>query len=328
MVVGTLKKGLKGALPLIIIYFLVASALNFLITTNSQSDNYESVFYTLLLSNVSSTLAVSLVNLSSLAVGAVLISILAIREEMVEKTNYIPGFLYLLFGSIELGSALIHPSLIANVFILLALIYLIETYREDNVLPMIFKAAFFISLATFFYINYAFYAFLLIICLLVLRPFNWREWTIGFMGLSTPLLIYSSVGYLANYNFHDYLNNLGSLLTNFRKPVISEFFYPLFIVLIILLLLTASKHATRGLGSRIKTQKNLGLMYWLMLLSVINFFAKDNSYYFPLIASIIPISILLSDYFYNIKQLKVANTLFFLLIASSFLLLLMKMNLL
>lgn len=326
MVVGTLKKGLKGALPVIIIYFLFCVVFGFLIPSNSESVNYNSVFYTLLQVGTSSKISIIIINLFCLAIGAVLISILSIREEMVEKTNYIPSFLYLLFASIELEPALIHPSLIANIFILLALIYLIETYREENVLPMIFKAAFFISFATFFYINYAFYSFLLIICLLILRPFNWREWTIGLMGLSTPVLIYCAIGYLANFNFNYYFDSLSTLISNFRQPLISEFFYPLFIVLIILLLLTIAKHITRGLGSRIKTQKNLGLMYWLLFLSVINFFAKDNSYYFPLIASVIPISILLSDYFYNIKQLKVANTLFFLLIVSSALLLLMKLN--
>lgn len=326
MVVGTLKKGLKGALPVIIIYFLICLVISLFIPSNSESANYNSVFYILLQAALSSKISIVIINLFCLALGAVLISILSIREEMVEKTNYIPGFLYLLFASIELEPALIHPSLIANVFILLALIYLIETYREENVLPMIFKAAFFISLATFFYINYAFYSFLLIICLLILRPFNWREWIIGLMGLSTPVLIYTAIGYLANFNFHDYFDSLGALISNFRQPLISEFFYPLFVVLILLLLLTVGKHTTRGLGSRIKTQKNLGLMYWLLFLSVINFFAKDNSYYFPLIASVIPISILLSDYFYNIKQLKVANTLFFLLVAANCLILVMKLN--
>lgn len=326
MVVGTLKKGLKGALPVIIVYFLIMIVLSFFSLKSSESANYGGVFYKLFHSSVSSLLAINSINLIALAIGAVLISILSIREEMVEKTNYIPGFLYLLFGSTIVGSELVHPSVIANVFILLALIYLIETYREENVLPMLFKASFFISLATFFYTNYAFFIFLFFICLLVLRPFNWREWTIGLLGLSTPVVIYISVGYLANYNYYDYSNNLNTLLSNFRTPLISEFFYPLLIILLLLLLLTAAKHLTRGLGTRIKTQKNLGIMYWLLLLSVINFFAKDNSYYFPLIASIIPISILLGDYFYNIKQLKAANALFVLLLAASFFMLAMKLN--
>ncbi len=171
----------------------------------------------------------------------------------------------------------------------------------------------------FFYINYAFFVFLFFIALIVLRPFNWREWLVGLLGLIAPVFIYCCLGYLLNYNFFEFFNHLGGLFYYFQKPIISEYFYPLFGCLILLLVLGLFKHFANGLGSKIKTQKNFGIIYWLMFLSLINFISKNNNFYFPLfplIASIIPISILLSDYFYNIKQLKIANTLFFLLLAS------------
>jgi hypothetical protein len=95
---------------------------------------------------------------------------------------------------------------------------------------------------------------------------------------------------------------------------------------VILIIAGAIKHFGRGLGSRIKTQKTLGLMYWFLVLSFVNFFSNNNNSYFPLIASVIPVSILLGDYFYNIRQLKISNTLFFLLLASGALLFLMKLN--
>ncbi len=70
----------------------------------------------------------------------------------------------------------------------------------------------------------------------------------------------------------------------------------------------------------------MNLVYWFMGLSVINFFSKDNSPFFPVIASAIPLSILLGDYFFNIKQLKIANTLFFFLLATGAVLFLMRFN--
>ncbi len=163
--------------------------------------------------------------------------------------------------------------------------------------------------------------------MLILRPFNWREWFMTVFGLIAPVFIYFCIGYLINIPFMDYLTYILNLFTNFQKPVLSEYFYPLFLYLLILLVLCGGKHFTRGLGEKIKTQKNLGLMYWLLLLSVVNFFSKNNTSYFPLIASVIPISVLLSDYFFNIKQLKIANTLLFLLLASGALLFLMNLNL-
>lgn len=296
-------------------------------TTNLQSDNYNNILYYPLQKSITSTFSITLINLLFLGLGALLISFYTIRQEVVEKSNYIPSFLYVFFGAITLNNTLLHPSLVANVFILLSLISVTETYREENVLSKIFNGALFTSLATFFYINYAFFILFYFIALLILRPFNWREWFIAILGLIAPVFIYFCIGYLINIPFMDYLRYISNLFTNFQKPLLSEYFYPLFFCLLILLLLGGGKHFSRGLGGKIKTQKNLGLMYWLLLLSMINFFSKNNTSYFPLMASVIPISVLLSDYFYNIKQLKIANTLLFLLLACGALLFLMNLNL-
>lgn len=328
MVVGTLKKGLKGALPVLIVSFILFFTLSTLNTTRSQSDDSINIFYQLILSGFSSSLSVFVINFLVLAIGAVLLTFYTIRQEVVDKTNYLPAFLYVFFGGIILNNELIHPSFIANIFILLALIYLTDTYREDFVLAPIFNSAFFTSLSLFFYINYGFFVLLFFIMLFNLRTFNWREWVIAVFGLIAPVFIYACIGYLANFNYTNFITSIDSLFTYFQRPLISEYFYPLFFILIILILLSLGKHLSRGLGTRIKTQKNIGIIYWFMAFSIINFFSKNNNYYFPIIASVIPISILLSDYFYNIRQLKVANTLFFLLLASSVLLFLMKLNML
>ncbi len=327
MVIGVLKKGLTTALPVIILFFLIFIILAFFSSTNLNSANYDNILYTILQKNITSTFSITLLNIIYFGIGAVLISVYTIRQEVVEKSNYIPSFLYVFFGALTLNNTLLHPSLVANVFILLSLIFITDTYREEHVLSKIFNGALFTSLATFFYTNYAFFVLFFFIALLILRPFYWREWLVAIFGLIAPVLVYFCIGYLINIPFTDFLTYILNLFTNFQRPLLSEYFYPLFFCVLVLLLLGAGKHFTRGLGGKIKTQKNMGLMYWLLLLSLVNFFSKNNTSYFPLIASIIPISVLLSDFFFNIKQLKVANTLLFLLLASGTLLFLMNLNL-
>lgn len=328
MVVGTLKKGLKGALPVLITFFIGFFTIALFSSKTSLSDSYVNIFYNYLIENCNQIVIINIINFLILSLGAILLSIFTIQQEVVDKSNYLPAFLYLFFGGIILDNQLIHPSFIANIFILLALIYVTETYREENALPFIFNSAFFTFIAIFFYINYTFFIFLFFICLAVLRPFSWREWVIGLLGLIAPIFIYACISYLTNSSYNNFFSYLWNLLSYLQKPLISEYFYPLFFYLLILIFLTIGKHLTKGLGSKIKTQKNLGIIYWFLFLSLVNFFSKNNNYYFPLIASVIPISILLSDYFYNIKQLKVANTLFFLLLASSSFLFLMKLSVL
>lgn len=328
MVVGTLKKGFKGALPVLIVFFILLFSISTLSTSNSKSDHSANIFYHLISSRFTHPLSILVINFLVLGIGALLITFYTIRQEVVDKTNYLPAFLYVFFGGLTLSNELIHPSLFANIFVLLTLIYLTDTYREDFVLAPIFNSAFFTSLALFFYINYGFFVILFFIMLINLRTFNWREWVIGLFGLFAPIFIYFCIGYLANYDYTNFSSNVVALFSYFQRPLISEYFYPIFFILVVLIILGLGKHLTKGLGTRIKTQKNIGIIYWFMVLSLVNFISKNNNHYFPIIASIIPMSILLSDYFYNIKQLKVANTLFFLLLASSSLLILMKLNLL
>jgi hypothetical protein len=326
VVIGVLKKGLTGALPVIILFFLVFIILSFFSSTNLNPVNYDSILYTVLQNKIKSPFFITVFNILCFGTGAVLISMYTIRQEVVDKSNYIPSFLYVFFGAITLNEQLLHPSLIANVFILASLISITDSYREEYVLSKIFNGALYCSLSTFFYTNYAFFIIFYFITLLVLRPFNWREWAVTLFGLIAPVFVYFCIGYLINIPFTDHTTNILNLFTNFQRPVLSEYFYPLFICLIILLALGTGKHFTKGLGGKIVTQKNLGLMYWLLVLSLVNFFSKNNTSYFPVIASVIPISVLLSDYFYQIRQLKIANTLLFLLLASGALLFLMRLN--
>ena len=141
MVIGVLKKGLTTALPVIILFFLIFIILAFFSSTNLSPTNYDNILYTILQKNITSTFSITLLNIICFGIGAVLISVYTIRQEVVEKSNYIPSFLYVFFGAITLNNTLIHPSLVANVFILLSLIYITDTYREEHVLSKIFNGA-------------------------------------------------------------------------------------------------------------------------------------------------------------------------------------------
>lgn len=326
MIVGPLKKGLRLALPVIIIFFVIFLSFSLFSVTSLKSVDSRNIFYTFLQDNIHSFPIIFSLNFLCLAIGAILISLFTIKHEIVDKQNYLPAFLYLFFCSFTLDKNLAHPALYANIFILLALNEITNTYRQERALSSIFNASIYTCLAFFFYINYAFFILLFYITLFILRPFSWKEWIISLVGFFAVVFMYACVGYLANYDFLDFFTSIGDLFVFFQRPSLSEYFYPIFISICILMLLAIVKYISGSSGGSIKTQKTISLVYWFLGLSIINFFSRNNNAYFPMIASIIPLSILLGDYFFNVKQLKIANTLFFFLLASGAVLFLMKFN--
>lgn len=326
MIVGTLKQKFSVAAPVIALCYILMLIPSFFYTSAYISVDSRNVLHFLIQQRLQSNVAVHTVNILVLLIGAMLISYYSIRHEITDKQNYIPAFLYLFFGQIASGTGLTHASFFANIFILSALSSVTSTYRSENVLSGIFNAGFYTGIAVFFYLNYTFFIILFFIALIIIRPFNWREWLIGVLGFLIPVFIYSCMGYLFNYDFTIFFDNFFDLFSYFQKLLISEYYYPLFVFTCILLIIVVFNHLKNGLGSKVKTQKLTGLMYWFLVLSFINFFSKNNDYYFPALASVIPLCILFGNYFYEIKQLKIANTLFFILMAAGSILVLMRLG--
>ncbi len=100
MVVGSLKKGLKGALPVLIIFFLVFIIFSVFSTKHSLSDSSVNVLYYQVITGITSKFLVYIFNFTVLALGAVLISFYTIKQEVVDKQNFLPSFIYLFLSAI------------------------------------------------------------------------------------------------------------------------------------------------------------------------------------------------------------------------------------
>jgi hypothetical protein len=252
-------------------------------------------------------------NILVILAGAAMTSLLSISQEITGKNNYLPAFLYLLFAFTTTTNAFIHPALLANLCVLVSLYYFIGTYRVDHALPDLFKASFFMGLAPFFYTNYLLLLPLCFMTLIILRPFQWRDWAITLLGFLLPLYLFMSMSYLVNEDMWRMLSAFRDTMGSFQKPLVSEYYYPFLFMLLILLVLTIASYVARGFGAKIKTQKAKYVLLWLTLLVSINVFLNNDSD-FLFVSCIIPFSILIGDYLAELHQLKIANTLLFLLI--------------
>ncbi len=248
---------------------------------------------------------------------AFLLNFIINENEVLEKQNYLPALFYIVFMSNNNAMLTLHPLLFGNLFLLFALHKLLSSYRKDNAFSQSFDAGFLISIATLFYFPFVVFLPLLGVGLILMRPFNWREWIISFFGAAIPY-IFVITFYFWNerldYLFYD------KMFYQFirEKPVIdfpNTFYFMLGIGWLVILFSIFKIILGVGIGSQ-RTKKSIIMLFWFLFFSALSILLAPeiSTKYFSALA--IPSAIFCANYFTNIKKSWWAEFLFLLLLAS------------
>lgn len=105
---------------------------------------------------------------------------------ILQKPSYLPAMSYILVSSLLVEFTLLTPALLANTFILFSLSKILACYKKDTVLALIFDSGLMVSIASLFFFPYIVFFLFVIASLLILRPFNLREYLMAALGLLVP----------------------------------------------------------------------------------------------------------------------------------------------
>ncbi len=315
MIVAPLKSNIQLSIVILIIFCFGAWAATFAFSTADISTiNYkEHVLYSYFFDNHFSVLLNQIIILGTILLGAFFVNFLAIDQEITSKTNYLPAFIYMLLAFSASSKGLVEPILMANLFILPSLYYLINSYRQDFALAEFYKSGLFMGLASFFCIHYIVIFPVCFIALFVLRPFNWRESVVVLLGLLTPLYIYSCISYLTTNKAFTVFGMMKEATSSLQKPILSEYYMALIFIMILAFFFSMVHYFGKGFGGKVKTKKSKYILLWMLLLCLLMVFFEQISDMI-LLPCIVPLSIIIGDYLSEIKQLKIANTLLVLII--------------
>lgn len=317
MIVGLLKN--KKQVSVLSLLFIGVSlfAYNFAISPSfieiyNIQDNllYHLIFGDFNISSISYTVF----NFVLISLGAFVINLVSINSEVVSKENLLPALFYFIFSFSAITSNQLQPILISNLFLILSLHFLYNSYRTDNALSDLFNVGFFMSMACCFYTYYVLIVALGLIGLFILKSFNWREWLCFVLGVILPLFFFMSFAYLNGSDFLKPFSLFSHALKHLSTPVFSEYYLILTSSFIFLILLSIGFYFKKGFGLRVKIQKAKFILIWLCVLCLIISLIDTTSSMF-LLPCAIPFSIIIGDYIGEIKQLKVANTLLSIVIA-------------
>jgi hypothetical protein len=239
------------------------------------------------------------------------------QHHILVKRSWLPALMFVALSACTPGLLWLHPQHIAGVFLLGALHLLLGTYRMDKAFGSVFNAGILIGIAALFYLPSIVFLLFAIVCIILLRPFIWREWIILILG-STVAPIYTGVYYF----WHDKL----LLMTNevvFNPIRNRDFFlklpveyYFLTAMTGLMLFVSAGRFLSGAGTSTLKTKKGISVMIWFLVFSLLAVLPAQNNAVAGIIFAIYPLSLFTSNYFLVARRLWLAESIFILLLVS------------
>jgi len=237
----------------------------------------------------------------------------------IENKTYLPAVLFVLFSSsifIEQG---LNATLLANLFVLFAFDRAFLITKERRLFQRYFESGLFLGLAGLVYPPSLYFILIVWLTQVILRSFNWREWLSTVIGVFVPLLFYFSIAYLKN-NFEVSINSyLQLFVVSNSKTIALSTINKVALGLIAFLILFALLSSLRIIGTKkVNSRKYFILFLWMLLLSIVIYFFTVTGGVDIIYFMAIPLSMIFSIFFIEIRSKFFAELLFTLLFLSIF----------
>ncbi|MES2140326.1 MAG: DUF6427 family protein [Bacteroidota bacterium] len=251
--------------------------------------------------------------------GAFLLNFIVNQYEILTKPSFLPALFYIVFMSMDSSMLALHPFVFANIFIMLAVFKLVSSYQKDTAFSNAFDAGILISLSSLFYFPGIVFIPLLGIGFILFRPFNWREWIISLLGILVPYIFVFSYYFLKEipgnwWTIKVFLSHLPEQ----PKPVISNSFYFMLGVSMLIILLAFMKLFTGFYEASQRNKKGILLLVWLTVFALLSLLIAPELSIEKYSAFAIPASVFCANYFLKLKKKWWGELLFILLLASIF----------
>lgn len=122
----------------------------------------------------------------------------ALHHKLFSKPTYVPAYLLLVYAAFSPAFAPFSPVLVVNFIGIGALDAMLQFGHPSQPRRQIFNAAFLVATAALVQFSAVFYLLLLVMALLLLRPFHPGEWVTALLGLVTPIYFFAGLLFLTD----------------------------------------------------------------------------------------------------------------------------------
>jgi hypothetical protein len=242
------------------------------------------------------------------------------KYEVLYKSSYLPALIFFLFSAFLPQFVIFHPMLFVNSIMLFVLERILRLYKNDSPLSLDFDSCLLIGIASLFYFPALIFSVLFFISLTILKPFSWRDWIVGAMGLVLPYF-FLFVIYFMNGNLTMLLNTLISTPISDRievKNLVPTGYSVTVGIISCLLIVTLWKLRNNFYKNDIKTRNYQQVIIIFIVTALACALATKEDMLYKLTILIIPLSVVVANYFLTIKKNWLAETVFLILLATVF----------
>ncbi|MBN2863323.1 MAG: hypothetical protein JXN62_09195 [Bacteroidales bacterium] len=229
----------------------------------------------------------------------------------INERTFLPVIIYTVFTGIFPRMQTLNPVLPAALFLMLAQMRIMDSYRKQGTAFNFFDAGILLSIGSLFYANLIFFGIILFVGIAMLRTVSIKEIAISVLGLLTPYIIITGIYYVLGRDIgilmDDIKENLfgSSGAYNFERIIVIMLIY-----LALILFFSLGYLSTQLNSKKIVSRKTFYLLFWVFGLSLVLYFISPAvSVEIAWLAGI-PACYFMANYFVFVKKRILPEVLF------------------
>jgi hypothetical protein len=236
--------------------------------------------------------------------SAVLLNYIIEKLDVLERKSNLPGILFVILSSSFATFLDFHPLQPAVFFLLLSILRIFDSYQHPLALNNAFDAGFFLGIAILFYLPFFWFMPFLWTCLLIVRPFIWREYALSALGALLPFILSSAYYYFINRIDLFWFDKIVYPLSerSFPFPLDNWLWWAVFVSGSLILLFSVGALLKRINNSVIRAKSALQTFLVFSFFAVFLVFVNGTHQAFIYYLFVAPIAVIWSNYFVSQKK--------------------------
>ena len=229
-------------------------------------------------------------------VQAIIFNRIVNEYNLLGKQSFLPALMYVTCSSLLVHFLVLTPVLLCNFLVIWMLDKFLSIHRKESAQGTMFDLGMIIGVGALIYLPFISMMLLLWICLIIFRPFNWREWIAGLIGLAT-VYFFIAVAYYWTDSFEELKNFKVPLAIEFKLFNIDIYNYLVLIPLVVILFLSVISIQQKLYRSYVHIRKAFLMLFFIFIFSLLSFFITSKYQVYHFLLAVPAASVFMAFYF-------------------------------